>query len=167
METDLVQIRRLGEKKTAENVKLRAWLKRHNFVEKRLKHIAEEVEEATDCRACANCCRVATARVTERDIERLSKGIGVKPDRLVREYTVETEDEGRILRQTSEGCVFLSGNDCTVYDARPDTCRDFPHLAHGPGSFLSRMWAMPDRASYCPIVYNSLEEFKKETGFRG
>jgi len=167
METDLVQIRRLGEKKTAENAKFRVWLKRHNFVERRLKRIAEEVEEATDCRACANCCRVATARVNERDIERLSKATGVKPDRLVREYTTETEDEGRILRRSADGCVFLSGNDCTVYDARPDTCRDFPHLAHGPGSFLSRMWAMPDRASYCPIVYNSLEEFKKETGFRG
>jgi len=24
---------------------------------------------------------------------------------------------------------------------------------------------MPDRATYCPIVYNTLEEWKKETGF--
>jgi len=29
------------------------------------------------------------------------------------------------------------------------------------------MWQMVDRATYCPIVYNSLEEFKKLTDFRG
>jgi len=167
MEHDLVQIRRLGEKKMAENAKFRVYLKRHNFVERRLKKIAEDVAEATDCLACANCCRVATARLNERDIERLGKATGVKPDRFVREYAVESADEGLILRHTESGCIFLNGNECTVYDARPDSCRDFPHLTHGSGSFLSRMWAMPDRACYCPIVYNSLEEFKKETGFRG
>lgn len=167
METDLVQIRRAGEKKAAENAKFRGWLKRHNFVERRLKRIAEEVEEAVDCRACANCCRVATARLNDGDIERLSKATGAKPDRFIREYTVESQDEGRVLRHTETGCVFLSGNDCTVYESRPDSCRDFPHLVHGPGSFLSRMWVMPDRATYCPIVFNALEEFKKETGFHG
>jgi hypothetical protein len=28
------------------------------------------------------------------------------------------------------------------------------------------MWQFIDRACYCPIVYNSLEAFKQETGFR-
>jgi hypothetical protein len=28
------------------------------------------------------------------------------------------------------------------------------------------MWHMPDRAVYCPIVFNSLEQFKVETGFK-
>jgi hypothetical protein len=27
------------------------------------------------------------------------------------------------------------------------------------------MWQFVDRACYCPIVYNSLEAFKKELGF--
>ena len=43
MITDLVQIRRLGEKNREENGKFRAWLRRHNFVERRLKRIAGEV----------------------------------------------------------------------------------------------------------------------------
>jgi hypothetical protein len=29
------------------------------------------------------------------------------------------------------------------------------------------MWQMIDRATYCPIVYNSLEEYKKIVGFEG
>jgi len=166
MITDLVQIRRLGEKNREENGKFRAWLKRHNFVERRFKRIAEEVADAIDCRACANCCRVATTRINERDVERLAKFLGLKPGNFLRDYTTETDDEGRILRRDENGCVFLSGNDCTVYEARPGTCQDFPHLVHGNGSFLSRMWEMPDRATYCPIVYNSLEAFKDESNFR-
>ena len=166
MITDLVQIRRLGEKNREENGKFRAWLKRHNFVERRFKRIAKEVSDAIDCRSCANCCRVATTPVTDRDIERLTKFLGMKPGAFIREYTIETEDEGRILKRDDNGCVFLSGNDCTVYEARPGTCQDFPHLVHGNGSFLSRMWQMPDRATYCPIVYNSLEAFKDESNFR-
>lgn len=168
MLTDLVQIQRLGEKKSAENQKFRHYLKRHNFVERRLRVIAEEVEEAIDCRACANCCRVATARITDRDIERLSGFLRIKPQQFVRDYTAETEEEGLILRRDeASGCVFLDGNECTVYEARPQSCEHFPHLVKGTGSFLSRMWVMADRATYCPIVYNSLEAFKAEVGFTG
>lgn len=166
MLTDLVQIRRLGEKKLDENKRLRQYLKRHNFVERRLKRIAEDIEDAIDCRACANCCRVATAKLVDRDIDRLARFLGMRREQFVRDYAVESEEEGLVLKRTENGCVFLSGNECTVYDARPHSCEDFPHLARGSGSFLSRMWNMPDRATYCPIVYNALEAFKDETKFR-
>ena len=166
MITDLVQIRRLGEKKLDENKRLRHHLKRHNFVERRLKRIAEETEEAIDCRSCANCCREATARLIDRDIDKLVRFLGMRREEFLRDYTVLTEDEGRVLRRNENGCVFLGGNDCTVYEARPQSCQDFPHLVHGAGSFLSRMWDMADRATYCPIVYNALEAFKDETRFQ-
>ena len=166
MEINLVQIKRLGEKQRGENQQFRAWLKRHNFVERRLKTIAQHVEEAIDCTACANCCRVATTQISERDCERLAKFLGLKRDVFLRDYTIETEEEGRILKRTPDGCVFLSGNLCSVYEARPQTCEFFPHLVKGNGSLLSRMWHMPDRAVYCPIVFNTLEQFKSETGFK-
>lgn len=166
METDLVQIKRLGEKRREENQHFRAWLKHHKFAERRFKAIAQDVEEALDCTACANCCRVATTRIGERDCERLAKFLGLKRDIFLRDYTVETPDEGRILKRTANGCVFLSGNLCSVYEARPQTCELFPHLVKGNGSLLSRMWHMPDRAVYCPIVFNTLEQFKSEAGFK-
>ncbi len=153
MLTDLVQIKRFGEKQRDDNQKFRAWLKRHNFVERRLKAIAQDVEEKIDCTACANCCRVATTQVTERDSEQLAKFLRIKLAVFLRDYTVETEDEGRILKRDENGCVFLSGNLCTVYEARPNTCELFPHLVKGNGSLLSRLWHMPDRAVYCPIGF--------------
>jgi Fe-S-cluster containining protein len=166
MITELVQIKRLGEREREENLRFRAWLKRHHFVERRLKAIAQQVEDGVDCKTCANCCRVATTQLNQRDVERLARYLGMKVADVVRSYTVETAEEGLILRRTDEGCVFLNGTLCTVYEARPETCQHFPHLVKGSGSLLSRMWHMPDRAVYCPIVYNSLQEFKKETGFK-
>ncbi|MDZ4799859.1 MAG: YkgJ family cysteine cluster protein [Bryobacteraceae bacterium] len=164
--TDLVQIQRLGEKKRPENERLRKHMKRHNFPDRRLRKLAEDVEAQFDCSACANCCRVATARITERDVLKVAKFIGVTPARFLADYTTQTEDEGLVLRRTDTGCVFLEGNLCTVYEARPHTCQDFPHTVRGDGSFVSRMWDFKDRAVYCPIVYNTLEAVKDEVGFQ-
>jgi uncharacterized protein len=163
--TDLVQIKRFGEKQREENGRFRMWIKRHNFVERRLKAIAQDVEDDIDCTACANCCRVATTQVTERDIDRLARFLGMKAAEFLNEYTVQTEEEGLILKRTENGCVFLEGNLCSVYEQRPQTCEYFPHLVKGNGSLQSRMWHMADRAVYCPIVFNTLDEWKRETGF--
>ena len=161
-----MQIRRYGEKNRNENGRFRAWLKHHNFVERRLRIIAQEVEDAIDCTACANCCRVATTQVSDRDCEALARFIGVKLPVFLNDYTEVTADEGRILKRNEQGCIFLEGNLCSVYESRPQACHLFPHLVKGNGSLESRMWHMPDRAAYCPIVFNSLESFKVETGFK-
>jgi uncharacterized protein len=167
MLTDLVQIRRLGEQKRDENERFRKHLKRHNFVERKFRRIAQDVEDAIDCTECANCCRVATVRLAERDIEKLSKYLRIRPAEFIRSYTEESPDEGVILKRTEgTGCVFLEGNSCTVYDARPHICENFPHLLRGEGSLQARMWEFKGRACYCPIVYNTLEAFKVEVKFR-
>lgn len=166
MLTDLVQIERLGEKKRADNLRFRRHLKSHKFVERKFRKIAEEVEDAIDCRTCANCCRVATTTLLERDIEKLARYLRISPQQFLRDYTVKSEEEGVILKRTATGCVFLDGNECTVYEVRPTTCENFPHLIRGNGSIESRMWQFVDRATYCPIVYNWMEAVKEETGFR-
>jgi Fe-S-cluster containining protein len=163
---DLVQIRRMGDKARPENERFRKFLKTHDFPERKLRHIAEDIEDQIDCTQCANCCRVATTTLQERDVEKLARFLRISPSEFMREYTVETEDEGVILRRTDQGCVFLSGNECTVYEARPGTCENFPHMVRGAGSIPSRMWQFIDRACYCPIVYNTLEAYKDELKFR-
>ena len=164
MITDLVQIRILGEKKREENERFRRHLKRHDHSDRILRRVSEEVEQAIDCTTCANCCRVATVRLTERDVERMSREFRITIPRFLEDFTLETE-EGRILKKTQTGCTFLTGNLCSVYESRPDHCKRFPHVVRGPGSIVSRMWEFVDRACYCPIVYNTLEAFKKQTGF--
>jgi Fe-S-cluster containining protein len=164
--TDLIQIQRLGEKMRPENERFRKHLKTHGYVERRLRHMAAEIEEQIDCRECANCCKVAATPLLERDIEKLAKFFRLSIPKFTAQY-VETNDEGeQVLRRTAEGCVFLSGNECTVYEARPSNCVDFPHTVRGEGRIHTRMWEFTDRACYCPIVFNTLEAFKQETGFK-
>src|SRR5262249_50708632 len=125
MLTDLVQIRRLGEIKRAENLRLRLRLKRRNYQERRLMRIARGVEEGIDCTACANCFGVATIKVIDRDVEKLSRRLGVGKDRFLTEYTREDAEEGRVLKRNEGGCVFLEGNLCSVYEVRPHSCMTF------------------------------------------
>jgi Fe-S-cluster containining protein len=166
MITDLVQIRRLGEKKHDENLRFRRYIKSHNFVERQFRRAAEEVTDQIDCRQCAECCRVTEVQIVERDIEHLARFLGIGIKAFLEQYTTRDPDDVLILRRTEKGCVFLDGNDCTVYEARPGNCERFPHLIRGAGSIQSRMWQFVDRATYCPIVYNWMEAVKGLTKFR-
>lgn len=164
--TDLVQIRRLGAKKREENLRFRRWIKSHHFVERQFRRVAEEVQGSIDCRQCAECCRVTEVAVAERDIERLARFLSISASEFMERYTTRDEENAAILKRTSDGCVFLEGADCSVYEARPGDCERFPHLLRGRGSIESRMWQFVDRASYCPIVYNWMEAIKPLTNFK-
>ncbi|MGA2118137.1 MAG: YkgJ family cysteine cluster protein [Bryobacteraceae bacterium] len=166
--TDLVQIRQLGEKKTDENFRFRSFMKSRDHSDRILRRIAEGIQDQIDCTRCANCCKTSTTEISERDIERLSRHLRVSREDFLRDYTMP-DDEGTLSLKFNEaegGCVFLDGNLCTVYEARPDICQRYPHTVRGSGSIASRMWQFVDRASVCPIVYNSLEAFKEHMRFR-
>jgi hypothetical protein len=168
MITDLVQIKMLGEKKTGENFRFRRFMKSRDHSDRILRRTAQGIQDRIDCTVCANCCRTSTTELSGRDIERLARHLRISPAQFLAGYTaLDPEDGTRILKWTEgSGCVFLEGNLCGVYEARPAICQRYPHLVRGDGSIASRMWSFVDRASVCPIVYNCLEAFKEELGFR-
>ena len=167
MLTDLVQIARIGRQKKDENFRFRAYLKNHRHSDRRLRRFGEEIQAQIDCTKCANCCRVTEIEITERDIEKLCKFLGVSHEEFLRDYTMRAKlDNELILKRDANGCVFLKGNLCSVYEGRPDNCANFPHLVRGSGSIASRMWQFVDRTNYCPIVYNWMEKVKALTKFR-
>ncbi|HUK15718.1 MAG TPA: YkgJ family cysteine cluster protein [Bryobacteraceae bacterium] len=167
MITDLVQIRTLGEKKRDANFRFRRFMKSRDHSDRVLRRIAEGIEQQIDCTACANCCKTSTTEVSERDIDRLARHLRIPREQFLGDYTMLDEEGALSLRFTPEaGCVFLEGNLCSVYEARPDICQRYPHMVRGNGSIASRMWTFVDRAAVCPIVYNALEAFKQEMRFR-
>jgi hypothetical protein len=168
MITDLVQIKMLGEKKVDENLRFRRFMKSRDHSDRILRRIAQGIQEQIDCTVCAKCCRTSTTDLSERDIDRLARHLRIERAQFVADYTaIDPEDHTRILKWTEgPGCVFLEGNLCGVYEARPEICQRYPHLVRGNGSIASRMWSFVDRASDCPIVYNALEAFKEELRFR-
>jgi Fe-S-cluster containining protein len=166
--TDLAEVYRLGTAKADENLAFRRHLESHHFADKRFQILASEVQRHVDCTACANCCRRSIVSVSQSEIESIAVYLGMTAEAVTRLYTAADPDArtGRILRNSGNQCVFLDGNLCMVYAARPQTCRDFPHVAVGSHSLGGRASSLARWAALCPIIYNALEQYKHLTGFR-
>jgi len=81
--------------------------------------------EKIDCLECANCCKTTSPAIYERDIDRLSKHLKIKPSKLIEEYLVKDEDDDYVFK--SAPCPFLDyENFCMVYESRPLACREYP-----------------------------------------
>src|SRR5277367_2768741 len=100
MITDLVQIRRMGEQNREENFRFRRYIKSHNFVERRFRKAAEEIEDQIDCRQCGECCRVGEVELKERDIEKLARFLRISAQQFLDQYTMEGED-GNLDRKST------------------------------------------------------------------
>jgi Fe-S-cluster containining protein len=86
----------------------------------------EAIFTDTDCLTCANCCKSASPMLFEKDIERLSKHLKLKPGAFIEQYLFLDTDRIYAFRQTP--CPFLgSDNYCSVYEHRPKACREYPH----------------------------------------
>jgi Fe-S-cluster containining protein len=122
-------------------------------------HLHDEVFEKTDCLSCANCCKTTSPIFYNRDVERLAKHLRIKPGELIDTYLRIDEDKDYVLRQAP--CPFLGiDNYCTVYEARPTACREYPHTDR------KRMDQILDltfqNTLVCPAVFEIIESLKNK-----
>jgi Fe-S-cluster containining protein len=118
-----------------------------------------DVSARVDCRECANCCKVFCPPVTSEDIDRLASAKKMSRGDLIEAYLAESGD-GETYTMKSSPCLFLEGNDCSVYADRPRACRSYPGLDK-PG-FISRIGNVFSDCSVCPIVYHVCGQVKQE-----
>lgn len=99
------------------------------------KEFPVKVKVKYDCLKCpAYCCTYPEIPVKKRDIKRLAEHFGVDVEVATELYTKPTDDKkGRQLRHRKDtvfktACTFLDREkrQCTIYEARPEICRDFP-----------------------------------------
>lgn len=96
------------------------------------------------------------------DANRLSAHLDMG-SKVFAETYLETSQEEQVQIFNKIPCHFLKENKCTVYEARPCDCRDFPHLHKK--NFTSRLFSIISYYAICPIVYNVMEELKQRTHF--
>jgi Fe-S-cluster containining protein len=165
--TDLEEVYWLGTEKAEENLAFRRYLSAHHPNDKRFPILANEVQQQVDCTACANCCKQSIVAVNRREIEVIAAHLQTTPEEVERLYTVPDPDAPALplLKSSEQGCVFLDGNLCMIYEARPETCRNFPHIDPDSHSLGSRPSSHARWAALCPIIYNALERYKHVTGY--
>jgi len=166
--TDLAEVFRLGTAKAKENLAFRRFLSAGHCPEKPFQILAGEVQREVDCTACANCCRHAIVPLSDAEIEEMARHLDATVERVRRLYTAPDPQvpAARVLRNSEQGCVFLDGNLCMIYQARPRACRDFPHVAEGTHTLASRPASLARWAALCPIIFNALERYKRITGYQ-
>ncbi|MBK6782925.1 MAG: YkgJ family cysteine cluster protein [Saprospiraceae bacterium] len=88
--------------------------------------IHSEVFSNTDCLSCANCCKTSPALLTKEDITRISKHLQISTKEFQKKYVLE--DVNGELSLNNVPCQFLlQDNSCSIYEIRPEACRQFPH----------------------------------------
>lgn len=165
--TDLAEVFRLGTAKAEENLAFCRHLSAHHYADKPFQILVSDMQRHVDCTTCANCCRHSVVSVNKPEIEDIAWHLGITPEAVTHIYTVPDPDApaSRTLSSSGEGCVFLDGNLCMIYEARPKTCRDFPNVAVGTHSLGGRLSSLARWAALCPILYNALEGYKHLTGY--
>ena len=121
-----------------------------------------------NCQRCpAYCCSYPRIEVKKADLRRLARRFGIGVGAARRRFTKAGLDEGeRVLRHQPDEtfgtvCRFLDTDtrECTVYEARPAICRDFPGLVRcGYYDFLSFERRMLKDDNYVSTTYNQQEE---------
>jgi len=151
------------EKKAAEDEKANRELIR-SLKKKPPRNLDDRVHDAhnlvfgrIDCLSCANCCKTLGPRITDKDIERLSKFLRVKSSVFIQTYLRVDEDGDYVFRTMP--CPFLEeDNKCMVYENRPKACREYPHTDRK--KFYQLLDLSLKNTYVCPAVNEILAEFR-------
>ena len=116
------------------------------------------------CERCpAYCCTYPQIVVSERDLARLARHLGMDMRKARRRLTKKGEKAGEmVLRHRKDdifgtACRFLDRETrrCTVYSARPRICRQFPGERRcGYYDFLSFERRVMDDPEHISVTFN-------------
>ncbi len=125
---DLKHFKKQSEQLRKENLKFfnKLKLRKPKNLDDVFHEAHEEVFAKTDCLTCGNCCKTTSPIFYQKDIERASKAVKLKPGNFIEKYLRLDEDNDYVV-QTAP-CPFLNpDNYCSIYDDRPNACREYPH----------------------------------------
>ncbi len=98
-------------------------------------------------------------RITDKDIERISKHLKVKPSEFTNKYLRIDEDSDYVFKTMP--CVFLEeDNSCSIYDVRPTACKNYPHTDRK--KFIQLLDITLKNTAVCPGVYEIVTELREE-----
>jgi len=105
----------------------------------------ERLRVMYNCSKCPGfCCSYEIIPLTKRDLERIASHFDLSFRDARKKFTVPRDDEKYTMRRKSDPhfgkiCQFfdIDARRCTIYGARPSTCRGYPGGRCGYYDFLS------------------------------
>ena len=130
-----------------------------NNLDELVHKLHDQAFEKIDCLTCANCCKTTSPIFYQKDIERVSGALRIKPSAFIEKYLHIDEDKDYVLNLAP--CPFLDNeNYCTVYESRPTACREYPHTNR------KRMYQILDltakNATVCPAVFDIFKNLSQQ-----
>lgn len=144
----------------ASNKKIIAQLKKSK--PKNLDSIVSEFHDTVfatiDCLNCANCCKTISPMITDKDIPRIAKYLKIRPSVFTEKYIHLDHEHDYVFNESP--CPFLgSDNYCSIYEARPKACAEYPHTDRR--HFIQLLDLTLKNTFVCPAAYDVLEILKK------
>ena len=156
---DLIKHIHFVKNKRKENLKFFKKLNntKPKVLDKIINSTHETVFKGINCLQCANCCKTTSPLFTDKDIQRISKFLKIKPSIFVEKYLVLDDDNDYVLK--SLPCVFLNdNNECRIYKVRPKACRNYPHTDRVKQYQLLKL--TQKNIEICPAVSQIIERIK-------
>jgi Fe-S-cluster containining protein len=163
MSTNLEQFRNQSNNLKKENRQFfdKLKLKKPKNLDEHFHNAHDDVFEEMDCLDCANCCKTTSPIFYQKDIERASKRLRLKPGDFIDRYLKIDEDKDYVL-QTAP-CPFLGpDNYCSIYEDRPNACREYPHTDRK--KMVQVLDLTYKNTLVCPAVLKITEKVKKSLG---
>lgn len=94
----------------------------------------DKIKPRYDCSKCPGyCCGYDQIEISKADVKRLAKHFDITTEVAAKRYT-KIDDGKIILRHHADEsfttiCIFFNSEKrrCSIYDARPRTCRSYPY----------------------------------------
>lgn len=153
---DIEKYKQLALQKQGEHRKFLANLKKRapKNLDRIVQDIHAEVFSEIDCTECANCCKTLGPLFTESDITRIAKHLRMKLPVFEEMYLRVDEDGDKVFRP------FLGGDNlCSIYDARPKACREFPHTNRKKFYQINNLTIK--NSLICPAAYLFVEKLRE------
>ncbi|AMS27233.1 hypothetical protein AEM51_09610 [Bacteroidetes bacterium UKL13-3] len=157
---DLNELKNKATQKKNENKRFFEQLKKRTpkNLDEQFAQFHDEAFDHIDCLKCANCCKTTGPLFKQKDIERLASHFKMRPAQFVETYLHIDEDNDYVLNALP--CPFLgSDNYCSVYDHRPNACREYPHTNQRKIHTLFKETL--NNVAICPAVFEIVERLKK------
>lgn len=163
-QTDLQQIAAFAIEHQEENDQFAAFIKEFNdeAIDAKVKELDAQISPTISCTDCGNCCKSLMVCLNEEEADNLSSHLKMDRPSFDHKYLEKGSNGMMIMNQMP--CHFLQDNKCTVYEYRFEGCKEFPalHLPH----FKRRVFTTFMHYDRCPIIFNVVEELKKEMNFK-